>query len=298
MGWLSLALLSSAGFAVIAIADKKLISVMPSFGSVLSFIGLAVFCTGLASLAIEPLSPDIPLTLLLTSTVSGFLWGVGVLLVIYTLRYEEVSRAIPAYNIFPVFTAVLAVLFLGEHLSNLQWLSVLVTVAGAVTITIKPTSKGPVFSLGKPFVVLMIGAFVTALAYLVTKYVVTELSLWNAFSLRSFGLAVPFLLFIRPNTVRHIAKTMLLPVGSTYILLEIFLGPLCMWVTLSAIQAGPLALVTAVTGTRSLFVVVFSAILSTRWLRILEEPIDHRTITLKLASTSLIVGGVIGLNFL
>lgn len=298
MDWLILALLSSAGFAVIAIADKQLISVMPSFGSVLSFIGISVLCTGLVALAIEPLSPDIQLTLLLACVSSGLLWGIGVLLLIYTLRSEEVSRAIPAYNVFPVFTAILAVLFLGEHMSSLQWLSILVTVSGAILITVKPTDEGLGFSLGRPFAMLMTGALITSLAYLVTKYAVDELSLWNAFSLRSFGLALPFLFAIRPSTTIHIAKTILKPAGSAYIFLEIFLAPLSMWVTLAAIQAGPVALVTAITATRPLFVVVFSAALSTKWWRVMEEPIDRETIAIKLASTSLIVFGVIGLSVL
>jgi len=47
--------------------------------------------------------------------------------------------------------------------------------------------------------------------------------------------------------------------------------------------------------TRSLFVLAITLGLSTRFWNVLDEPMDRNTVTLKLASTALIVAGVIGL---
>lgn len=47
-------------------------------------------------------------------------------------RSEEPSRVIPVVQTFPMFVAILAVPLLRESLGYIDWVSILMTVAGAV----------------------------------------------------------------------------------------------------------------------------------------------------------------------
>ena len=59
-----------------------------------------------------------------------------------------------------------------------------------------------------------------------------------------------------------------------------------------ALSLGPAALVTALSGTRALFLVVYSTVLALVWKGALGEITTRGAIMTKLTSTSLIVGGI------
>ncbi|MEK9659034.1 MAG: hypothetical protein VW450_03710, partial [Chloroflexota bacterium] len=68
--------------------------------------------------------------------------------------------------------------------------------------------------------------------------------------------------------------------------------------TLWALSLGPASLVTALTGTRSLWVVAYSTGAALIWRGFLGENTSRRAITLKTGATALTVAGVAGIALL
>jgi drug/metabolite transporter (DMT)-like permease len=67
---------------------------------------------------------------------------------------------------------------------------------------------------------------------------------------------------------------------------------LAAWITLAAIQAGPVSLVTAIIGTRPVFVFLIGVFLSTPQVKLLDEQTQRNVLLRKTFSILLIVTGV------
>ncbi|MFQ5860540.1 MAG: DMT family transporter, partial [Dehalococcoidia bacterium] len=282
--------------------DKQLVSrFMPSLSSFYLWVGLGTLFWGIIVLLVVPLDRGIGSLTVALTVLSGAIWGLGLLLFFSTLRYEEVSRATPLYGTFPIFVALLAVLFLSERLTWLQWLAVLITVAGAVLISLRrQVPKFGHLALTPSFWVLLSASLVTAAAHLITKHVLGELSLWNAYTLRQLGFAAPFLLVsLRPVAMLQVWDSLRNPTARWLMLgIEAIAGPAAVVLTLLAIQRGPVSLVSTLTATRPLFVFLFATLLSTPLWRMMDEPLERGTLAVKLVSIVLIILGVSGIALL
>ena len=80
------------------------------------------------------------------------------------------------------------------------------------------------------------------------------------------------------------------------IITEGVLAPIALVILAASISRGPVSLVSAVAATRPLFVLILASVLSTRVWNIMSEPLDRGTLTLKAASTVLMVGGLVALG--
>ena len=70
------------------------------------------------------------------------------------------------------------------------------------------------------------------------------------------------------------------------------MAPLAVLMNVTAISLGPVSLVSTITGTRPIFVFIFGTFLSTSRFRLLEDPLDPKTLTVKLISIVMIVVGI------
>jgi hypothetical protein len=77
---------------------------------------------------------------------------------------------------------------------------------------------------------------------------------------------------------------------------EFFLASLGLLLGLWALDLGPVALVTALIGTRSFFVVAYSTALSTRFPALLGEDLTSGSVAVKFAAVALIVAGIVGIS--
>jgi drug/metabolite transporter (DMT)-like permease len=75
-------------------------------------------------------------------------------------------------------------------------------------------------------------------------------------------------------------------------LAEFSLGPLAIMLNVAAINLGPVSLVSTITATRPLFVFIFGTLLSTSAFPLLDEPLDRRTLAVKLVAIVMVVGGI------
>lgn len=300
MVWPLLAVLSAATFAMVSVMDKQLVSkYMPTLPSFYITVGMSVLLWGTIALTVFPLAGDVSLWPVVAALVSGLMWGLGVMLLFLGLKLEEASRAVAVYHTFPVFVAILAVIFLGEELIPLHWLAILVTVAGATLISLRESPGRHRLSLNRVFLILLTASLLTAGAQLTSKYALEHLSLWNAYGLRNLGLAIPFLLALRPRTVRDLARAvrnrtaLYLLVASEFILV-----PFSVVITLLSISLGPVSLVSTIIAVRPFFVFVYTTLLSTPWWRVMDEPLRRETLLVKFVSIAMIIGGISAITLL
>jgi len=224
---------------------------------------------------------------------SGILRTASVIIMLYVMRREEVSRVIPIVYTYPIFVAIMAVPLLGESLSYLKWLAIIIVVAGAVMISAKQSSSGATTWLHKPFLLLFGASLFFATADIASKYALAYISFWNMSWLGGFCLSgISLLISIRPHILRQLGNMKqrnsaigLLAFNETLAMVGIII---LFW----AIERGTVSLVSTITGSRPIFVVIFVLILSRISPVFLEWQPGKGMLTLRLIATAMIVGGI------
>lgn len=294
MDWVLLSLLSAATFGLVTITDKLLIShYMPGFRSFAVWVGIVAFTVGLLLVLSVPASREVNPAQVVIASGAGLLWSLGLVLLFLSIRSQEVSRAISVYYVHPIFVAVMAFVFLGENLNALQWGAVVVTVAGAISITVQRIPGTRRFELNRSVILIVVAAALTACAQLISKHALEGTDTWHFYPYWYMGLSMPFLVLLNPSALREIRVCLSRPISAVWMVGgEAILGSLAAWLMLSAIQAGPVSLVTAIAGTRPIFVFLIGTFLSLRWCKLLDEPIRRDILMQKAFSILLIVIGV------
>ena len=296
MSWVVIALLGAAVAGMINILDKTLLFRYLRSPLTLPFlIGVAQGSVG----TIMALAVTWPETATASSVgwslLSGALWGLSAWFLLRVLYSQEVSRTIPVYQTFPIFAALLAVVFLGEDLSSVHWVAILATVAGAVLISLRLDQGYHSLFLHRSFFLLMLGSTIAAAAHITSKVALDDLPVLNTHALRSLGLSGILLLgAFRPVALREV-RDLVRQRSPAFAILgmnEVVLASTSMILTLWALSLGPVSLVTTLVATRSFFVLLYSTILALRFTGFLGEETSARSLAVKVVSTSLIVAGV------
>ncbi len=297
MDWTILGILGAATFAVVSVLDKRLISVsLPSLSSYYLWTGTGRFLWG----ALAPIVFGFGINdfgwHFAAAIVAGLIWGGALALMALGFRLEEASRVTAVSHSFPVISAFLGVIFLGEALGLLQWGAIVVVVLGAVMVSLRGNPAQGLPRLNRAFPVIVGSALCYALAFFLAKYAVEEVSVWTLFSIRQLGMAAVFLVLGR-NAWREVPVV----VGrrsalGLMLVTEFFLAHIALIFTLWAIEGGPVSVVSTLAGTRPLFVFLYTILLSASWWRFVDEPLERNTIALKLFSIVMIVLGVTALR--
>lgn len=300
MTWAIVALLSSACFALVSVADKRLLSWhMPSVKSYYLWLGTSVIIFALVVLLFSGIPNDVKVNQLIVAYISGLSWGLGLVCLFQALKEEEVSRAVAIYHSFPVFVAIFAVIFLDESLNLGQWLSIMVVVIGAILISLHNLSIRALVSAYHALPLLIMASFMTALGHFASKAALDDLPVNSVYVFRNLGMGTLLMLFARPSVIKESLSVFKdrTTVMFLFIVLVI-LVPTSVVLTLFAISLGQVSLVATLMATRPFFVFIYSVILSSHPIRLLNEPLRKGTLTLKLLSIVLIVGGIIALGLL
>ncbi len=294
------ALLSAGILGLVTVLDKRLASYdlpsLPSFymGTLIALLGYATVV-----LALTGIPDNASVEHLAAAVVSGLCWGGALAMMFLGYKYEEASRASAVIHTFPVFVAILAVTLLGETLVVGQWIAILVVVAGAFIISLKNTDGDRIFRLTRSFPILIGASLFTALALLTSKYALEELPVWFVYSVRSYGMVVLFVFLWRPGAFGQLFRavrnwrTLLI-----FFLAEFSLAPLAVGLNVAAISLGPVSLVATLTVTRPIFVFIYGTIFSIPAIKFLDEPLDRRTLAVKLAAILMVVAGIAALTLL
>ncbi len=300
MTWVAIAVSSAAVAGVLTIIDKQLVSkylnYFPSFGLLL---GISSVVWGTVTCIIFPLSSEISNRELLIAFSSGLIWSASLVLHMFVLKTGEASRVSPVFNTYPAIVAILGVSFLGESLVWFGWLAILSTITGAIIVSIKQQPNIKRLKIDRSFILLIIAAFFAALGQIVSKNVLETAPFWNVFALRCLGIGIPFLIFISKNSLKGLVVGLQHPVGRYWILMgEFFYGGFAVLLPVFAIHSGPISVVSALIGTRPIFVFLYSTILSTSIFKVMNEPLKRNTITIKAIAIGMVVAGIATISVL
>ena len=300
MHWIVLSLGSAFGFAIVSALDKILIQrYMPT---PLVFIVIVGLCQlGLAAVTV-PFSTfsGYGVDTLLIAIGGGLLSGIYLAMMFWVMRTQDVSRVVPVTTTHTIFVAILAMVFLSEFISLIAWIGIFATVVGAALMSLGPTMRESEREQNRiiPFMLLLVASLAFGINQFLTKLISVDMDVWTLFMWRALGMGISCTAFIvTPRIIPDLINTLRspIPMGLT-ILVEGFLVLGTVYLTLEAIYAGPVSLVTAVMATRPMFVFMLGIVLSLGISRVLDEPLGGKILAVKLAAIVLTVGGVIAVS--
>ena len=295
MAWAYVALGGAAVTALIPLIDKRIMhgyartaQTQPlGIGLVMPFVGVAfVLVSGI------PHAEDGDAVL--WALVSGACYGLGANLLLHVLYRQEVSRAVPVFQTYPVFTALLAFVFLGERLDALAWAAIVAVVAGAALMSARiGAGAGRALPL-RAFLLLLLGALIEGSSYVFGKSAVNELPVLATHGLRMIALGCVLSAFnLRREPLADLTRFVRerSPALGWIALNQFVVANLGLLALVWALSLGPTGPVTALASLRTFFLVVFSLAVSLVWRGALGEELTPRSVAVKLAATALIVAG-------
>ena len=295
MTWAAAALAGAALAAFINIIDKRIIVGYARTPKTQPLaIGLTMPFVGAVLLAASGIPDSAGVEPVVWALVSGMCYGLGAQILLFVLYTQEVSRAVPVFQTYPIFTAVIAFLFLGERLDPAAWLAIRAVVAGAALLSMRFGAHGgrglPLWAL----LLLVAGSAVEGSSYVFGKSAVEELPVLATHALRMFalgGVLLAFNLRRRPLADLRLFVRRRSPALAYIALNQFVVANLGLLMFVWALSLGPTALVTALTGLRTFFLVVFTIALSLVWRGSLGERPTPGAAAVKLGAAALIVGG-------
>lgn len=294
MNWASVAILSTATFAVVNTIDSHLLSKrMPGLRAFLLPVSIFHLVYGLLLFYLVPLPEGIGILPVLVAVVSGIFRTIAVTIILYNLQKEEVSRVIPVVYTYPIFVAIMAVLFMGETLGYLQWLAIIIVVAGAVMVSVRQSPSGSTIWLGKPLLLLFGSSLLLAMADVTSKYALAYISFWNMFSLTAFCISGIFLLVsMRPRILSQLSSMERRNSAIALLAFNEILAPVGIALLFWALEKGPVSLVSTISSSRPVFVVIFALILSRILPGFMEWQPGKGMLALRLVAIAMIFGGI------
>ena len=295
MSWIALTLVSASILGMIGVLDKAfLYHYARSLRTLPLLIAISHVPIGIAFIAISPLE-ELTVAAASWSLAAGVLGGLSAVVFFKVMVKREVTRTIPVVQTYPIFVAPLAVLFLDESLRTFHWFAILVTVAGAVMMSMRQNTGGRGFVLDRSFYELLGASLLLAGMNLAAKQAVETLPVLLVHGLRSFGLAAVLMAFGARREPLDEVRRMIAersPALGLFGLNEFVIVNTGMILNLWATSLGPVSLVSALTGSSSLFLLVYSTLLGLRFRGMLGEQVGRRAVIVKASATTLIVAGV------
>ncbi len=293
LSWIAPAIASPFVYALVTVGDKWILSGLKlRLTSFYLFVGASQLAISIGIWLLLGFS-GAPFDSKAAAFGGGFLWGFALIILFWALRREQMGRVIPVSQTSPVFAAILGAAMLGETVEWWGWLAVLLVVGGAVLVSAEP-SRLRSGGFSRVYLFVFVGAGFIGLAQVLLKISAEDLDVWHNMALRGAGLFVSLgLPFVRPSVVGELVsfldnRRLVLP-----ILLTEGVGPFIgNALLLLALANGPVSLVSAMLGTRPLFVLLLTLLLAPFARRVLSEKLSRADILTKAGASVAVVGGV------
>jgi len=298
--WVLASLASSFLVAVVFVFTKRILMVhvpgLSGYRVLIGFIWVTIGALVLLAMPWQAGTSDIAAA---WAVVSALCMGVSLSLLITAVSRLEVSRVVAAYHTYPVFVAIMAILFLGEHLSLLHWVAIVLVVVGG-GLTMLGQKKGDGENDNRMVIIFVFLASAgLAVGVLTLKAAFNEGGdLWNVFGLRSVIIGAVLLLSgFTPQGLRQV-KVILGNRRSVFLILlaEGIIAPAGIYLMVLALSIGSAALVTTLLATQPAFALIISSLLSTRYWNVIGEPLTREALGLKSVSVMMVVSGAIVLT--
>ena len=214
------------------------------------------------------------------------------------LEHFEVSRVAPAIGGFlPLFTFGFVYFISGEKESLMlpQIIAFILLILGSIFVAFE---KQKSISL-KSLKITVLAAFLFAITFILTKYVYINQPFWSGFMWMRIGGVLTALFFLFSKGVRDEIfrrkstfqkKTGVVFLGNQVVGASAFL--LQNW-AIALVPLSFLPFINALEGTKYIFVLIFSILLSVKLPQFLKEKISKGIIIQKIVAILLIIGGLI-----
>lgn len=237
--------------------------------------------------------PAIPFWNFIAALIAGFILTYGIIPYVKALSIEEASRVIALWHLFPVFTLILAVIFLNETLTMLRYSAFIFILLGGFLMSTRKI--GSVFHLSPAVYFMLLSSFLVAISDVLLKFAYSSQIFWHTFMVFYFGISLGSLsLFIVPSIRRKFSKAVLSykKVFLAVLFLSILTGFMGHIFYNYAILSNPITLVSVFISFQSLFVLLIATFLSFKFPLFIKEAIDVKTIGIKLVAIALMGFGL------
>lgn len=264
--WLLLALIVPFMLAAVNMIDKLVvdrhISTTLLYPFYIGIVEIVLATTLLTTLLVTGLE-DVDWRVIGGALVMGSLRGLGLATMVLALRLEQVSRVIAIWFLNPIMVVGMAVVFLSESVSGLAIGAIAMASlgAGVVSWTGGETSRG--FMRPKVIVLALVSALAWATANILTKQFVDDDSFWQLYFGSRAGFGAVMLLLIFSSEVRRGARTgwRSRPLIGLFLLAEVIVT-ISLILYYTAINLGPVSLVSAIGAIQPLTVLIYSIVLA------------------------------------
>ncbi|KKP86044.1 MAG: Conserved hypothetical membrane protein, DUF6 family [Candidatus Roizmanbacteria bacterium GW2011_GWA2_35_8] len=292
MSWIIYSLLAVSTFSFVNIFDKffigKKLKSPYSFVLILNIFYL-IFYLGYfllfkSTFVINPL--------IVWSILSGLLYFFMWIFWFKALSGGEASRVTAVFFSQPVFTSILAVIFLGEVVSPLKWMATALIVIGAI-LSSRETGKIK-SSFNMAYFYAILAALFSAVGGVVSKYATVHTPTLTVSAIGYFFTFPLYFIFLKsPSIFKEVRSffsegrlmiTMFFRSGLSY-------AAICFFML--ALGSGDVSLVAALNSNQPLFTLVLTTLTSVFFPKILKEEISKKVLIYKAISVILIVTGAI-----
>ena len=292
--WILTAIASACIFAFVTVGDKWILTGLGvKLSNYCTFVGMTQLLVGILILLFMGF-PDSSFKSVISSLSAGALWGLGLTFLFFALQREEVGIVTPIWQISPVFASVFAVYFLGESLNTYGWMAILLVVFGATFLSTNfgRTETNKLFSF--PLLLVIIGAIFIGGAQVLLKQSSSELGVWHNMAYRGIGLFTTIgLPYIRISSIQSLGNLLSSPKKAAIIFSNETIGPISGNIMLlMAVSSGPVSKVSALLGTRPLWVFLLTILISVLGIKLFHESFKKIDIIIKAVSALVVSGGI------
>ena len=298
MLWFLFAILGPVSWAASTHIDKYLVekyfqesdtAVLMVFTAIVGIFALPIIWF------FEPDVLSLPLPAVGIVTLSGILYMGAMLFYLRAIQSEEASVVAPFFQLSTIFTLLLAYVFLRETLTLLQLTGIGFIVAGALTLSVH--SRAFLRHFKTRLLILMAGAtFILALSSVLFKYFAIEETFWGTTFWTFVGEALFGIgIMLIPASYRQFAELFkrspgaVICINAANELINLGGG---LGVRFASLLA-PVALVSAVSSTTTLFVFGFGVLLTLSFPRLGREDLSMRNLMRKGVAALLATIGVL-----
>ncbi len=304
MVWIIAAIFSYFLFAITALVDRYLVrGPIPCPKIYAFYVGItSVFVLFLIPFA-DFLIPSVKE--ICVSFFTGAIFIFALFCAFWALRRFEASRIIPAVGgILPIFTLGLTYLLFQQEISwgIGNFFSFALLISGSILITYRPSSpyiqKGKL-TIPKSFQISVVIALLFAFYFFLAKMVYLSQPFWSGFIWIRFGIfsTALFFLFFREVREEIFKKRISFKIKTAKIF---FLnqslaagGTMLQSWAIALVPFGFLAFINALEGTRYIFLLILTILISLKFPSALKEDISKKALRQKLAAIFLISLGLI-----
>ena len=253
-------------------------------------LGIVVGFVGLHGLEASPI---------LGGMLTGVVTAVGLLLYLAALRLGQVARVVPIWYLSPLIVAPMAAWFLGESLSGLAVVAILLAVSGAVLVSWQGSHIGGRFGNPVPIMLALGAAAFMAGSFVLNKRFVEGGDFWQFYGAYRLGIAPGMLWVALLPGVRHAAIGMARNRGFMgLVLLAEGIISLVLVVRFAAVELGDVSLVAAISAVQPALVFIYSLVLVTLYPAHFQGWVTRSTLLPQFAGIAVITAAVVIISLL